>query len=479
MQRNFAAAIEELKGLINEWSAFSADAPVLLLAVSGGVDSMCMADLFQSLEDRVPFAVAHCNFCLRGEESDGDEALVADWAREHSVPLHITSFDTEKYASDNGISIEMAARELRYGWFAQLCSQHGYKAVAVAHNANDNAETLLLNLLRGSGLKGVTGMSLTSPLPCAPGSDALLLRPLLKCTRKQIEGYAFAHKVRYREDRTNAMSEYKRNRLRNDVFPIFESINPSFIRTLNREASYFEDASGIVEDYCRAASEKIVSRSGDRLTVSLPALLAAPRWRYILYYILEPFGFNSAVLASLENLLLSERTVSGKRFESPTHILFTEREHLRVEPSESPASVVPCAQLEDVLPVRCAGTYHFNGAAVTVEEVDWTLDMPLKQPEGTLLFDAQKLRFPLVLRRWRDGDWLVPFGMRGKKKVSDLFADLKYDSLNKSSAVVLVDTVSDSMAQEGHIAAVLGVRSDDRYKVVSTTVRAIRISVTR
>ena len=479
MQRNFAAAIEELKGLINEWSAFSADAPVLLLAVSGGVDSMCMADLFQSLEDRVPFAVAHCNFHLRGEESDGDEALVADWAREHSVPLHITSFDTEKYASDNGISIEMAARELRYGWFAQLCSQHGYKAVAVAHNANDNAETLLLNLLRGSGLKGVTGMSLTSPLPCAPGSDALLLRPLLRCTRKQIEGYAFAYKVRYREDRTNAMSEYKRNRLRNDVFPIFESINPSFIRTLNREASYFEDASGIVEDYCRAASEKIVSRSGDRLTVSLPALLAAPRWRYILYYILEPFGFNSAVLASLENLLLSERTVSGKRFESQTHILFTEREHLRVEPSESPASVVPCAQLEDILPVRCAGTYHFNGAAVTIEEVDWTSDMPLKQSEGTLLFDAQKLRFPLVLRRWRDGDWLVPFGMRGKKKVSDLFADLKYDSLKKSSAVVLVDTVSDSLAQEGHIAAVLGVRSDDRYKVVSTTVRAIRISVTR
>ncbi|MBR0320891.1 MAG: tRNA lysidine(34) synthetase TilS [Bacteroidales bacterium] len=479
MQRNFAAAIEELKGLINEWSAFSADAPVLLLAVSGGVDSMCMADLFQSLEDRVPFAVAHCNFCLRGEESDGDEALVAEWAREHSVPLHITSFDTEKYASENGISIEMAARELRYGWFASLCSQHGYKAVAVAHNANDNAETLLLNLLRGSGLKGVTGMSLTSPLPCAPGSAALLLRPLLKCTRKQIEGYAFAHKVRYREDRTNAMSEYKRNRLRNDVFPIFESINPSFVRTLNREASYFEDASGIVEDYCRAASEKIVSTSGDRLTISLPALLAASRWRYILYYILEPFGFNSAVLASLENLLLSERTVSGKRFESPTHILFTEREHLRVEPSESQASVVPCAQVEDIMPVRCAGTYHFNGAVVTVEEVDRTPDMPLKQPEGTLLFDAQKLRFPLVLRRWRDGDWLVPFGMRGKKKVSDLFADLKYDSLKKSSAVVLVDTVSDSMAQEGHIAAVLGVRSDDRYKVVSTTVRAIRVSVTR
>ena len=386
--------------------------------------------------------------------------------------------DTEKYASDNGISIEMAARELRYGWFAGLCSQHGYRAVAVAHNANDNAETLVLNLLRGSGLRGVTGMSVVSPLPCAPGSDALLLRPLLKCTRKQIEGYAFAHKVRYREDRTNAMSEYKRNRLRNDVFPIFESINPSFVRTLNREASYFEDALDIVEDYCKAAEGKIVSRSGEAVVVSLTALLSTARWRYILYHILEPYGFNSSVLVSLENLLLSERTVSGKRFESQTHVLFTERDHLRVEPMGS-AAVVSSVEVEDIMPVRCAGTYHFNGAVVTVEEIDWTDGMPLKQPEGTLIFDASKLRFPFVLRRWRDGDWLVPFGMRGKKKVSDLFADLKYDSLKKSSAVVLVDTVSDSMAQDGHIAAVLGVRSDDRYKVSSTTVRAIRVTVTR
>ena len=175
-------------------------------------------------------------------------------------------------------------------------------------------------------------MSVVSPLPCAPGSDALLLRPLLKCTRKQIEGYAFAHKVHYRDDRTNAMSEYKRNRLRNDVFPIFESINPSFVRTLNREASYFEDALDIVEDYCSAAEGQIVSRSGDVLLVGLQALLSTARWRYILYHILEPYGFNSSVLASLENLLLSERTVSGKRFESQTHILFTERDHLRVEP---------------------------------------------------------------------------------------------------------------------------------------------------
>ena len=154
MQKRFSEALNELRGLIKEWSA-----PSVLIAVSGGIDSMCMAELFASMEQSLSFAVAHCNFRLRGEESDGDEALVRKWAQEHNVILHIKSFDTQEYAASNGISIEMAARDLRYGWFADLCREYGYAAVAVAHNANDNAETLILNMLRGSGLSGLTGMS--------------------------------------------------------------------------------------------------------------------------------------------------------------------------------------------------------------------------------------------------------------------------------------------------------------------------------
>lgn len=485
MQRHFAKAINDMRGLINEWSALSSDAPIFLLAVSGGIDSMCMAELFASLDEPVPFAVAHCNFRLRGADSDADEALVTRWAEEHSVRRHSVSFDTEAYAREKGISIEMAARELRYEWFAKLCADYGYKAVAVAHNANDNAETLILNMLRGSGLRGVTGMSVLSPLPYGE-SDGLLFRPLLECTRKQIEGYVFAHKVAYRDDCTNASSDYKRNRIRNEVFPIFQTINPSFVRTLNRETAYFADALEIVGSYCRDMEKSVVSRQGQTLRIDIGNLMSTPHWRYLLYHILEPCGFNSAALASLEDLLQSDRTLSGKQFESSEYILFTERDHLRVEPfgrtspkscAPAPKSCVPAPSVEEIMTVRGAGVYHFNGAPVKVEVLERTPDMPLKQPEGVLLFDAARLRFPFVLRRWRDGDWLVPFGMKGKKKVSDLFADLKYDSVQKSAAVMVVDVRSEGMAEQKRVAAVAGVRIDDRYKVDAGTKEIIRVTV--
>ena len=341
MQKHFTLAMEKIEGLINLWSAPTAMSQALsdglcvpgfgktkvLLAVSGGVDSMCMADVFLRQYGPDSFAIAHCNFHLRGEESDGDESMVRAWADGHGVVCHVTDFDTEDYAGENGISIEMAARDLRYGWFARLCRENGYMAVAVAHNANDNAETLILNLLRGTGLRGLGGMSMVSDLLNA--APLKLIRPLLDCSRKMIEGYAFAHKVPYREDSTNASSDYKRNRIRNEVFPIFEKINPSFIRTLNREMVYFSEASRIVEDYCSSVipgDQPVIPGSrtvipGDQpvipgltgnLSIPTASLLSHPHWRYLLYYMLEPYGFNHAVLASIESLLLSDRTISGK-----------------------------------------------------------------------------------------------------------------------------------------------------------------------
>ena len=472
MQRRFADTIEEMRGLINEWSGpsgFSGESEAdVLLAVSGGIDSMCMAELFAAQDPNMSFAMAHCNFHLRGEESDGDEALVRSWAEAHGITLHVRDFDTETYARENGISIEMAARDLRYAWFAELCFEYGYKAVSVAHNANDNAETLILNMLRGAGLNGLSGMSKVSSVPGVP--SLLLLRPLLGCTRKQIEGYMFANKYTYRDDSTNALSDYKRNRIRNEAFPIFETVNPSFVRTLNREMGYFSEAGEIVEDWCRAAVPSVVREDEQKeiLHIDMEALMSSRHWRYLLYYILEPYGFNSTVLASLEDLLTSSRTISGKRFESVGYELVTGRNELLVRPSSVPAG-------QDIMPVRGAGSYNFNGRTFKVEVCERTPDMPLKQPAGVLLLDADKLRFPFVLRKWRSGDWLVPFGMRGKKKVSDLFADLKYDALQKESAVMIVDTCTDGMAESQHMAAVAGIRIDDRYKVTADTVRLIRI----
>ena len=444
----------------------------ILLAVSGGIDSMCMADIYVRRCPCELLAVAHCNFNLRGDESDGDEALVREWAESHGIRCHVRSFDTKGFAAEHGVSIEMAARELRYRWFAELCGSEGYAEVAVAHNANDNAETLMLNMLRGSGMKGLSGMSSVSDLPYSEGSSPRLVRPLLEMTRKQIEGYVLANRVKYRNDSTNFSSEYKRNMLRNEVFPVFERVNPSAVRTLNREMGYFAEANEIVADYCRKELEEIAFSysSEDDVRISCKDLLSRKHWRYLLYYILEPYGFNSATMASVEELLSSDRTVPGKRFDSKNHTILMERDTLHIVPRLS------SGEGDVFMPVRGAGSYHVNGRSFKVEVISWTPDMPLKQPDGVLILDAAKLKFPFVLRGWRSGDWLIPLGMKGKKKVSDLFTDLKYDSFMKASAVMIADVQTEGMADVQHLAGVAGIRIDDRYKVSSKTVSVIRIS---
>lgn len=562
MLERFRHKVEELRGLIADLRSAS---PVIssersesrnlyLLAVSGGIDSMCLADLWLRCFGPESFAIAHCNFHLRGEESDGDEALVTKWAEENGVRMHRVGFDTAGYAAENGVSIEMAARELRYRWFGELCEEHGYEAVVVAHHADDNAETLILNMVRGAGLKGLTGMKPVSPLPlqqkpgqaglddfCHPRPDGFshpdhddfchprpdrgsvsLMRPLLTFTRKQIEGHVFAWKVPYREDSTNSSVEYRRNSVRHEVFPLFERMNPSYVRTLNREMTYLSDASSIVEEWCFAQLPKVINHNGttdghhrtcEDISISTSRLLEIPQWRYLLYHILEPYGFNTSVLESLENLLKSDRTISGKRFESEGYVLRTERQSLVVvrkmaghaghdvasHPGHDVASqaghdvashpghdvatlpghdvtVIPDLIGDPFMPVRGAGTYHCNGRRFVVEVLPWSAEMPLQQPAGTLIFDADKLRFPFVCRKWRKGDWMIPFGMRGRKKISDLFADLKYDALEKESALMIVDCRGE-MAEKQHVAAVMGVRSDDAYKVDESTASVIRITI--
>ena len=472
-----------------------------LLAVSGGIDSMCLADLWIRCFGAGSFAIAHCNFHLRGEESDGDEALVTKWAEENGVRMHRVDFDTVGYAAENGLSIEMAARELRYRWFGELCQEHGYEAVVVAHHADDNAETLVLNMVRGAGLKGLTGMKPVSPLPylsrhceeyptrhCEERSDVAILRPLLTFTRKQIEGHVFAWKVPYREDSTNSSVEYRRNSIRHEVFPLFERMNPSYVRTLNREMTYLSDASSIVEEWCKEHVDNVLSplsfrpsEASGEISISIPRLLEIPQWRYLLYYILEPYGFNTSVLASLENLLMSDRTISGKRFESADYVLRTERQSLVVVPKMAghPAhdfAVIPDLIGDPFVPVRGAGAYHCNGRRFVVEVLPWSAEMPLQQPAGTLIFDADKLKFPFVCRGWRNGDWMIPLGMKGKKKLSDMFTDLKYSYQDKENALVLVDCTGDR-AEKQHVAALLGVRIDDHYKVSDRTTSIIRITL--
>lgn len=305
-----------------------------LLAVSGGIDSICLASLFLNSSAGRRFAVAHCNFHLRGEDSDSDEALVAAWCGRNGVRYHKADFDTEQYASSHNISIEMAARELRYDWFASLCKDNGYYGVAVAHNANDNAETLILNLLRGTGLRGITGMLVETVVPVTRDelSGVRLLRPMLSFSRKQIEEYVAANSLEYHDDRTNAETVYKRNRIRHLVFPVFESLNPSFLTTFAREMNAFSEVQEIADDYFISVRECVCEPAGkdELLRVNAVRLCHLKHYKYVLYRLLEAYGFRDRLLEPVVRLLESGKTFSGKVFEAPGYELITAGECLIV-----------------------------------------------------------------------------------------------------------------------------------------------------
>lgn len=313
-----------------------------LLAVSGGIDSICLASLFLNSSAGRRFAVAHCNFHLRGEDSDSDEALVAAWCGRNGVRYHKADFDTEQYASSHSVSIEMAARELRYDWFASLCKDNGYYGVAVAHNANDNAETLILNLLRGTGLRGITGMQVETVVPVTRDelSGVRLLRPMLSFSRKQIEEYVAANSLEYHDDRTNAETVYKRNRIRHLVFPVFESLNPSFLTTFAREMNAFSEVQEIADDYFISVRESVCEPAGkdELLRVNAVRLCYLKHYKYVLYRLLEAYGFRDRLLEPVVRLLESGKTFSGKVFEAPGYELITAGECLIVRKS---ARVVP------------------------------------------------------------------------------------------------------------------------------------------
>lgn len=313
-----------------------------LLAVSGGIDSICLASLFLNSAAGRRFAVAHCNFHLRGEDSDSDEALVAAWCGQNGVRYHKADFDTEQYASSHNVSIEMAAREFRYDWFASLCKENGYYGVAVAHNANDNAETLILNLLRGTGLRGITGMQTESVVPVTNDelSGVRLLRPMLSFSREQIEEYVAANSLEYHDDRTNAETVYKRNRIRHLVFPVFESLNPSFLTTFAREMNAFSEVQEIADDYFLSVREGVCEPAGkdELLRVNAVRLCHLKHYKYVLYRLLEAYGFRDRLLEPVVRLLESGKTFSGKIFEAPGYELITAGECLIVRKA---ARVVP------------------------------------------------------------------------------------------------------------------------------------------
>ena len=423
---------------------------------------MFMAERFLSMDGAGAIAVAHCNFNLRGEESDADEAFVRDWCTRNGVECIVKSFDTSKYAVEKGVSIEMAARDLRYAWFAQLCRERGFSCVAVAHNADDNAETLILNMLRGTGGRGLRGMQARGTVPGAP--DVTLIRPLLGITRKEITEWMTAAGKTWREDSTNAKSIFKRNKVRNKVFPLFREMNPSFVKTLTRSMGYWSQEDDIADEYYQEHKDQVL-RDG---RISIPALLGLRHWEYVLYRITEPYGFNMQTLEAVTRSLKESKAGAGKIFTGDGYQMVSSSDALII-------SEIKQGERMEGLVVEGPGDFVFNQYSLAIRVYPRTPEMALEQPKGTLIFDADKVPFPFVLRSWQKGDWLNPLGLRGKKKLSDMFVDLKFSLLDKQDAIVL----QTSTMPEGHIGALIGQRIDDSLKVGPDTQTVLMIRLTK
>jgi len=419
----------------------------LLVAVSGGLDSVVLLHLLYKME--VDCVVAHCNFRLRDKDSDGDEVFVRQLAEKYQYPFYSVAFDTVDYANDKGISIEMAARDLRYDWFESLRKEMDCQYTLTAHHADDVIETILINLTRGTGIHGLTGIK---------AKMGHLIRPLLPFSRDEIRNYALENNLEYREDYTNAQTDFVRNKIRHQIIPVLEEINPGIRKTMTENVGRFRDIESIYNKEIAGKRLSFIDQEGGRLLILIAELkkLTAPNSH--LYELLNPFGFHSRDVAHIVESLDS---ISGKLFYSEKYQLLRDREYL-------------------VLTERAEkdyGEYELSENGLTVvskqkfecQVFERPVDFKFSTNPHIACFDADKLTFPLKLRKWQEGDVFHPIGMKGRKKISDYFIDNKFSLTDKESAWLLVSG--------DDIVWLVGHRMDDRYKITNSTQSICQISV--
>ena len=415
----------------------------LLLAISGGIDSMVMLDLFR--KSGFEIAIAHCNFQLRDQESNEDQAFIEKYSKENSIPLFVTQFDTKAFAEDFKLSIQVAARELRYKWFYELLESHHYDYVITAHHADDNIETFLINLSRGSGLEGFTGI---------PIQNDKTIRPLLDFGREEILNYARQHAIKWREDSSNASDKYLRNKIRQEIVPVLKSLNPNLLPSFQNTLENLQQAMSLVDDASRIVYRKVVLDEENQKKINLKELLQLPNYKAYLYQWLNPFGFKA--WNDIYNLVESQ---SGKQIFSEGFKLLKDREYLILSP------LVKIDKGEKYLIENNEKEVNFH-----IKLSFCKVSTASNASNKTIFVDQNKLKYPLVLRRWEEGDVFYPLGMNGKsKKVSKFFKDEKFSLIEKENTWLL--------CSDDQIVWIVGIRQDERFKTETTTKQIIQIAL--
>ncbi|MEP6932155.1 MAG: tRNA lysidine(34) synthetase TilS [Flavobacterium sp.] len=415
----------------------------LFLAVSGGLDSMVLLHLLQQLPFEI--AVLHCNFQLRGLESFGDQNFIQDYCHENKIPVFITQFDTEAFAKDYKLSTQVAARELRYSWFYELLDSENFDYILTAHHADDNLETFIINLTRGTGLEGLTGI---------PEQNDKIIRPLLPFSRDEILKYAQENNIEWREDSSNASNKYLRNKIRHDLVPILKEINPNFLNAFKKTQSFLQESQEMVEDASIMIYQQVAKEDGDDIHFDLNQLKKLPNYKSYLYQWLNEFGFLA--WNDIYDLVDGQ---SGKQVFAEEFRLLKNRDALILSP------ISEVSENEE---------YEINE---NDSEVNFPLNLKLCQVDDitiesnkAIFVDAEKIHFPLILRKWNEGDVFHPFGMEGKsKKVSKLFKDEKLSLLEKEKIWIL--------CSDNQIVWIVGIRQDERFKIEKTTNKILKIEL--
>ena len=445
---------------INEQKLFE-PAEKILLAVSGGKDSVAMLDLF--CRAKLSFAVAHCNFQLRGKDADEDQIFVKNLCQDKKTDFYTKTFDTKTFAKNHKISIEMAARTLRYEWFEELRKTLDFDYIATAHHLNDSIETVLLNLTKGTGIAGLKGIS---------AKKERIIRPILFASRSQIDSYMADNQLVWREDSSNASDDFQRNLIRNQVVPLLKKINPNLDETFARNLERFQ---ALEADFRKNLDNFRTTVVREEAGVFYLKIAHIKYWQSASYYLeelLKEFGFN---YFQSKEIFHSLGGISGKMFHSATHTLLKDRLELVITTSP-PTRVAVGSELsleyfinkDDVLSGRANLSFLDKKLSFSIIEMK-DFGENFDRSNNVFYADFDKMKFPLALRPWQEGDWIIPLGMKGKKKISDFLIDKKI-SMNLKKTIFL-------LTSQDAVLWVVGQRSDERCKITETTQRVLKIEI--
>ncbi|MCD6112573.1 MAG: tRNA lysidine(34) synthetase TilS [Bacteroidales bacterium] len=414
----------------------------ILLTVSGGPDSVILCELFYRA--KYNFGIAHCNFHLRGKESDEDEIFVRDLSKKYKVQFYVKHFNTKKYAKDNHISIEMAARDLRYNWFFELLKKEKYKYIATGHHLDDQIETFFINIIRGTGIAGLHGII---------SKQNNIIRPLLFAYRNDIEAFLKKNNIPFRTDSTNNSVKFMRNKFRNLILPQLYQINKNYKKTIINDIERLKDAEFIYKTKINEVKKNILIKGGKNILIPIEKLKELNPLRTYLFEFLSSYNFN---FSTVEDIISRLDDISGKQFFSSSHRLIKDREYLIISEldKKSEANAIEFFINENDLFINTPVSLKFK-------KLIYNKDFIISKDKFIACFDKDKLKFPLQIRKWEKGDYFYPFGMNKKKKLSDFFIDEKFSLLEKEKIWLL--------CSDNDIVWIIGKRIDNRFRIRNNT----------